>query len=282
MKEYFSYPKKCPSCKSTTRIDGKYLICENEDCEGAAIGAVMKWITKTGIQKLGVGRKTIENLFESNLIKSPVDLYKLNKKDILSIERQGDKSAEKLLAAIDSKRELDLVTFIGALNIKDFSSSMCEKLIEAGYNKLDKLLVLASSKDVSEITSIDGFGEKKAISFIEGLNKKVKIINELLSVLSVRDAVKEKKNMTGKLCGQSFCFTGSINRIDDETGKHMVREKLQSLVKENGGEVYDSVKKGLTFLVMADVNSISGKAQKAKKLGIALCSEDNFFKMIGK
>jgi len=79
-KEYFQIPNKCPSCGSKTKVDGKFLICDNEDCIGAALGSIMKWIVKTGIQKLGVGEKTIEALFDAGLIKTSADLYRLKKK----------------------------------------------------------------------------------------------------------------------------------------------------------------------------------------------------------
>lgn len=293
IKEYFQIPNQCPSCKGETKIEGKFLICDNEDCEGAAIGSVMKWIVKTGIQKLGVGKKTIEALFDADLIRSPADLYRLKKEDVRRLERQGERSSEKLIEAIQSKSDIDLATFLGALNIKDFSTSMFERLIEHGYDSLDKILCLAnninSGSSLSELTEIDGLGEKKALAFVNGIDKKLSVINDLLSVIKVRDASKKKEekkgeaiNMSGtKLQGKSFCFTGAINRIDEETGKHITRDKMWSLVVENGGMVEEGVKKGLDYLVLADANSTSGKTQKAKKLGIILVQEDQFFKMIG-
>jgi DNA ligase (NAD+) len=284
------YINKCPSCGSETKIDGKFLVCDNEDCVGAALGSIMKWIVKSGIQKLGVGEKTIEALFEANLIKTPADLYRLKREDVLTLERQGERSSEKLIEAIQSKSELSLPDFIGALNIKDFSTSMVERLVEAGYDTLEKIQKLSEVPDTKdycmpfELVNIDGIGEKKANAFIVGMNKKKNLINDLLTVVKIKGVEKkeEKKKMSGngKLTGQSFCFTGKIDKVDD-SGERYTRNRMHELVIENGGEVCDSVRSGLSFLVLADPNSSSGKTQKAKKLGVTLMSERDFFKIVG-
>lgn len=283
-KEYFQIPNKCPSCGSKTKIDGKFLICDNEDCVGAALGSIMKWIVKTGIQKLGVGEKTIEALFDAGLIKTPADLYRLKKEDILKLDRQGERSSQKLIDIIQSKSELSLPDFIGALNIKDFSTSMAERLVDAGYDSLDKIIVVAQDYfgDYSDLKNIDGFGDKKIQAFVTGIKNKMPLINDLLSVVKVKDSKekkKEGKKMSGKLSGQSFCFTGKIEKLD-ESGERYTRNRMHELVIENGGDVIDSVKKGLSFLVLADPNSQSTKTQKAKKLGVVLMSEKDFFKIL--
>jgi DNA ligase (NAD+) len=289
-KEYFQIPKTCPVCGQQTKVSGKFLICANEECEGSAIGSIKKWVDKSEMKTLGIGDKTIENLFNAGLIKTPADLYRLKKEDILKLERQGERSSQKLIDIIQSKRELSLPAFIGALNIKDFSTSMTERLVEAGYDTIEKLQKLAEIPDASleyclpfELITIDGIGEKKADAFIRGINKKRELIEDLLTVVSI--IKKEKKGesnkmVSGKLSGQSFCFTGAINRIDPDTGKHMTREKMWELVKANGGTVETSLKKGTGFLVQSDPNSVSGKTQKAKKLRVIIISEDDFFKMI--
>jgi len=82
-------------------------------------------------------------------------------------------------------------------------------------------------------------------------------------------------NMDKKL---SFCFTGAIKSVDSE-GKRYTRGVLSGIVNENGGEVFSGVKKGLDYLVMADPNSQSTKAKKARKLGIKLIGESEFFEI---
>lgn len=60
------------------------------------------------------------------------------------------------------------------------------------------------------------------------------------------------------LAGKSVCFTGAQPKK---------RSILEKMIADNGGEVRDSVTKGLTYLVMADPASNSSKAKKARELG---------------
>lgn len=88
------------------------------------------------------------------------------------------------------------------------------------------------------------------------------------------------KKTGGTLADASFCFTGAIEKVDDE-GKRYTRNRMSDLVIENGGTVEDSVKAGLSYLVQADPSSTSSKSVKAVKLGVTILSEKDFFKMIG-
>ena len=81
-----------------------------------------------------------------------------------------------------------------------------------------------------------------------------------------------KSNPIILLNGQSFCFTGAASRP---------RKELWELVEKNGGVVDETMKKTTNFLVLADPNSTSSKAQKARKQGTTLISEEDFVKMCG-
>jgi DNA ligase (NAD+) len=76
---------------------------------------------------------------------------------------------------------------------------------------------------------------------------------------------------TGSLTGKSFCFTGAME---------YKRKDLQDMVTAQGGTNLDSVTKNLTYLVIADPNSTSGKAKKARELGITLISPEQFLEMV--
>ena len=51
------------------------------------------------------------------------------------------------------------------------------------------------------------------------------------------------------------------------------------IVEKNGGVVHESCKKDTNFLVMADKNSTSSKAEKARKNGTTMLSEEEFIEM---
>ncbi len=281
----FSVPDVCPKCGGKTKEDEKFLTCVNPDCSGAAIGDILKWLDKSGISSLGVGRKTIEKLFETDLVKTPADLYRLTVEQIENLEGQGHRSAEKIVEAIQSKREISLADFIGGLNIRgNFSSEMAQLLIDHQYNTIEKLQNLASPKNDGrwgKVTMIKGIGDSMANAFFVGMEEKKEIISDLLTVVKIAAKKEEEKvEMTSnKLKGAFFCFTGKVERIDDN-GERWTRSRLWALTQENGGNISESVTADTNYLVQADVSSTSSKTQKAKKLGVALISERDFFKMV--
>jgi NAD-dependent DNA ligase len=86
---------------------------------------------------------------------------------------------------------------------------------------------------------------------------------------------------SNKLKGHLVCFTGGINRINEETNKEYTRPQMWELVEKNGGVVEKSVTKNTTDLVMADPSSNSSKVLKARDKGVNILSEVSFFKLIG-
>jgi len=274
MKKYYQIPTECPSCHHTLSEEGKFLVCKNNECEALGIGSLSKWVTKLDVKD--IGPSLIEALYSSGCVKDSADFYTLKIEDIASMGGLGVKTATKVLANFNAKKNLDLPTFIGGLNMPNVSNSTAELLMEAGFDTLDKL-----NNELSEdvLVKIPGIEKKTAQAILKGLNDKKELIKKLLSVGITIKGEEKVVSKSNKLEGLSFCFTGAIKRVD-ASGVRFTRDMMQNLVRENGGKI-SSVKKGLSHLVMADPNSTSSKAQKARKLGIDLLSEDDFFKMVG-
>lgn len=268
-------PSVCPACGGKVTEGGIFLTCENEGCSGGEIGNLVKWVKKLDLK--GIASATIEKLYEAGLVKCPSDFYHLKPNLICELEGFGSSSANKIVETLNSKKELTFGEFIGGLNIPNFSDKTAELLEENGLDTVQKIL----QKSNIELASIKGIGNITASAIREGLTKKINTIHQL-EVMGIKIMKKEKKEKSkGNLNGKSFVFTGAINRIDTETGKHYTREKLQEFVIENGGSTPSSISKGTTYLVQADPSSTSAKTQKAEKLGVSILSEEDFFKMIG-
>lgn len=77
----------------------------------------------------------------------------------------------------------------------------------------------------------------------------------------------------GDLNLMSFCFTGSMEKHN--------RTELWKMVEKHNGIVHKSVTQSTQFLVMANPNSDSIKARKAKLNGTILISETDFYGMCG-
>jgi len=266
--------KFCPECGCPVSPQysphGKFLVCPNENCDGAMIGNLIKWSVKSGMQSEGIGSKTIEKLYEAGFLVEPSDFYTTSTENIELLEGFGKRSAQLFVDNVNRHREISLADFIGGLNIENFGSSMAKLLVKEGYDTIEKI----ENITFNELVKIKGIEEKTANVFLNGINKKVNIIKNLLM-----DGVKIMET-NGKLSGKSFCFTGAV-QATDENGERYKRAVLESLVKENGGEV-KSVSGGLTYLVQADPTSQSGKTNKALNLGVEIISDVDFLQMVGK
>jgi DNA ligase (NAD+) len=270
---YFKAPTHCPVCRAEVEIDGKYLICPNDDCKALALGNLEKWIR--GLDIMDIGESIIEALHRAGKVNEPADFYKLSVSDIANLEGLGEKSAKKILEHLHQKKELTLPEFIGNLNMYQFSTSRVETLVDASFDTVDKLL----NAKINDLNGISGIGLSTAEKIVNGLKSKKTVIKNLLDIGITIKAIQKAQVRSNKLKGQSFCFTGGINRVD-RNGDRYTRDMMEALVIENGGQI-DSVKKGLSHLVQADPSSTSSKSQKAKELGVDILSEADFFKMLG-
>lgn len=81
------------------------------------------------------------------------------------------------------------------------------------------------------------------------------------------------------LLGMRICFTGELQGLHD--GQLVSRQLAEELATEAGLHVADSVTKKLDLLVLADPQSQSGKAKRARRYGIRIIQELVFWKAIG-
>jgi len=269
----FKIPDICPECGEKAEIKGAYLMCTNDFCSGLGTGNLERWVKTLGIDDFGP--KLIQVLYEKKMANEPADLYNLTVDQISNLDRMGERSATKILGNLRAKMQITLPELIAGLNIPNFGSSRTELLMAAGYDDVIKIF----NATESDLVQVKGIETTTARQIIKGIQAKANIIKKLFEVgitIKKPEAVKIDSN---KLVGKSFCFTGAISKIKPD-GKRFTREDMQGLVKANGGKAEDSVRKGLTFLVMADPSSTSSKTQKAKDLGVNLLSEEDFFKMV--
>ena len=92
--------------------------------------------------------------------------------------------------------------------------------------------------------------------------------------LTFTDKKPEKSSSTDStIAGKTFVVTGDVYTFKN-------RKELQEKIESLGGKCTGSVSKKTDYLINNDVNSTSGKNQKAKELGIPIISEEEFIAMI--
>ena len=267
-------PKTCPSCETLLAMDGKYLVCPSDECPGKTYGDILKWINSLEIDSLG--EKWVSTLIEARLLEDPADLYALSSESLVPLERMGDTLAAKIIQNIEETRNPPLERFIAALNITGFSRQRARMLIDEGIVTLAQLLAMTSG----EIAAVKGFADISADGLVKGLRKRNGLIAKLKRLGVEPRKGEPAEEIDGVLNEKTFCFTGAIKRINPRTEKRFTRKQLQDLVKANGGRSLKDVTSKLDHLVLANPDSKSSKARKARDLDVDILSEEEFFALL--
>ncbi len=255
-------PTTCGICKSKLERVGEYISCRNyTGCRALIEGRIENWIDALGV--LEWGDKLINQLVEAELVREPADLYKLKPAQIAGLERRGMIIATKVLDNLKAQLPLSLPKFLAALGIENLGLQTAKAI--AG--KLETLEKIQAAKE-AELAAIPGVGPAKGKAAFEGLASRKAEIKRLLAV----GVVPVAKAAGGPLAGKTFCFTGALGRP---------RKELEQMVESRGGTLLSGVTKDLQFLVMADPNSGSSKAEKAKKYGTQCLDEAQFMSLVG-
>jgi DNA ligase (NAD+) len=263
----FVFPKKIPQCGgdgSIERIPGEVAYrCVEKDSYELQRRKLHYFVSKVAFDIENMGPKVIDVLLEENLIQTPVDIFTLEKGDLLNLPRFGEKSVNNIFDSIEKAKKISFARCITALSITGVGEETAVLLAEKfkNFSNLQKA-------SVDEIESIRGIGTVVAQSIKDWFEDEdnSKMLSELLKHV---DIIQEKK-LSSKLEGKTFVFTGSLHTISRDQGK--------KLVKDNGGDVSSTVSKKTDFVVAGD--DAGSKLQKAEKLGIKIITEEEFLKML--
>jgi DNA ligase (NAD+) len=210
-----------------------------------------------------MGPKVIDVLLQENLIQTPVDIFTLQKGDLLTLPRFGEKSVDNILTSIQKARKISFVRCITGLSIDGVGEETAALL--AQKFKTFKELMKASFEDIENIHGIGSVGAQTIIDWFSNSQNK-KMVVELLTQITV---VQEKSH-SSILKGKTFVFTGTLHSIS--------RDQAKRLVKDNGGSVSSTVSIKTNFVVAGDEAGL--KLEKAEKLGVQIMTEEEFLKML--
>ena len=268
-------PPFCPSCGAPSREEADFLLCSlPSSCKAAVIGTLSHFATT--LDMLGFGDVILEQAYDAEVLRSPVDFYTLKVEHLSGLGRCGEKTARKLVGEVDRKRTLDLATFLRSLGIPELGRHV-SKILSDRYGDLDAVLAVS----VGELEGIPSIGTGIATSVVRGLGEAYDLIRALRGHVTFSSPAPEKPVAApgGVLAGFSFVFTGKL--------VSMGRSAAEDLVRQHGGAPLDSVSKALTHLVVGDDKSgpKSSKEKAAEKLLAAgaplkVVSETEFLAMI--
>ena len=264
------FPNVCETCGTKLVDEGSRLYCPNKACSKRVLHQLLKFVQTVDIRDLG--ETLVTQLFKNGRLKSITDIYTLTVDELVPYflneeSQEAEKrslGAEKVYKSIQAHKNMTLPVFLAGFDIEGFGETLAEKLVQAGFNTLDKLLLATQD----QIADVYGFAQIMAHTIVQGLAENAVEMRTL-----VQDGIITIETKSGgKLEGKSFCFTGELVT--------MKRQDAEQLVKQNGGVCKSSVTKDLTYLVTNDTTSGSSKNVKAAALGIPVITEEQFLKLL--
>ena len=171
----FEFPAACPSCGARAAWRGKFLKCENRACAGRLRARLSHFVARGALDIDGFGTTLIEQLVARGLAKTPADLFRLTRDDLLALDAVAEISAINLLAAIDAARRPPLARFLFALGIPFIGIEVARRLANF-FGSLEAIrrspvaarFVPEVGKEITDSLR-DFFGDNDNISEIEDL-----------------------------------------------------------------------------------------------------------------
>jgi len=251
----FEKPKDCPVCGSELLQEDVLIKCQNLSCEARVVNSIIYFASKPCLNIDGLGKKIVELLFTSGLVKSVVDLFDLTLEKLLTLEGFKEKKSQNLLDALQNAKGKEYWRFINSLGIEHIGEVASKTLAdEFGFSWID------ATKE--QIAQCDGIGEEMAESVVEFVRVNRETILKLQEILQPQEPIKKDEAKDNKFKGKTVVLTGTMSKSRGE-----IKEMLENL----GAKVSSSVSKKTDFLIYGE--DAGSKYDKAMKLGVECLAE---------
>jgi len=278
-KRLFEFPSACPECGSkVVREEGEVdYRCVNADCPAKLRETLLHFGRREVMNIEGLGDAVVEQLTEKRLVKSVADLYRLDEKDLLSLEKQvtrknkatgldeakiegllGPKASHTLLMEIEDSKRAGLARVLMGLGIR-FVGERTAELLAQEFGSMDALMA-ATAEELERVEEV-GPRISQAIQefFAQSANRR---LVESLKRAGV-DMTAEKRQRTSQLEGLTFVLTGTLPTL--------TRDEAKQKIESAGGKTAGSVSKKTSYVVAGE--EAGSKLDKARELGVPVIDE---------
>ncbi len=265
----FVMPKTCPACgeRIYRSDDEANYFCENSECPAQVRGRIEHFASRGAMDIEGLGEAAVEQLVSLGLAKNIADLYALRdrKKQLVALERWGEKSTQNLLDAIEASKKQPFHRVLFGLGIRHVGAGVA-KVLAASFPSIGAL----QDATEEELRSTSQVGPTIAESIVHFFADKhnrdtVRRLTHAGCTMSAAGARRGKA-----LKGKSFVLTGTL------PGR--TREEATALIEEHGGTVSSSVSKNTSYVLAGD--AAGSKLAKARSLGVKVIDEADLLRML--
>jgi DNA ligase (NAD+) len=265
-----SLPSVCPVCGNPVVREADQAVARcsgGRRCAAQRKGEIQHFASRRAMDIQGLGDKLVEQLVDSDWVATPADLFSLQADRLATLERMGEKSAQKLQSAIESAKHTTLPRFLYALGIRDVGEATALALAQYFPNIAD--LRHAGEEDIQRVPDVGPVVAKQVAAYFRDADNAA-VVDRLIAAGITwphsaaagagGDAQRDK----------TFVLTGTLESL--------TREQAAEAIQQRGGKVSGSVSKKTDYVVAgAEAGS---KLKKAQQLGIEILDEAAFLKLL--
>ena len=258
--EPFRMPTQCPSCGTPVVEDAEEVAvrCPNRACPAQVKARVRHFAMRDALDIEGLGEKLVEQLVDRELVRSPADLFGLDAATFAGLERMGDKSAAKLVEALERAKTRPLGRFIFALGMRHVGEVVAETIADYATS-LAEFRALSAER-LAGMPDVGGVVAAAVADWLADPDN-VRMLDRL-EAAGVSPAPPKVRDGKGPLAGLTAVVTGSLT-VD--------RKEVETMLKDAGAKVASSVSKATTFLLAGE--KAGSKLKKATELGVPVVDE---------
>ena len=264
-------PAACPSCGTPLTERGPFTVCPNSfECPAQLAGRIVHFASRGALDIEGLGDETAKLFVAEGLVRQLPDLFEIRPEQLVTLEGFAEKSAAKLVEALERARRADLARFLYGLGVPEVGATVARDL--ARHFGSFRAVREASAETLQEVAGVGPkMAEQITAFFAEPTN--AAILDELAAKMEVTETEPAPRAAAAAplpLAGKKLVFTGAMERLS--------RPAAQELVESLGGKAVGSVSKKTDYVVVgADPGS---KADDAKRLGVTVLDEDGFLALL--
>ena len=275
------FPENCPSCNTPLKYeeDDTIIRCFNHsNCKEQIIGQLIHFVSRNAFNIDGLGEKQIIELFNTNLIREPSDIFilaspteTLKQEKLMKLPGWGHLSISNLIKAINNSKVQTLEKVLYSLGIRHLglgTAKLISKNFNSSINLIDRILELNEfNKDIliKELRSINGIGEKAIFSLISYFNENKVLFSNLLKHITIAESIINL-DTSHYFYGKRLVFTGKF--------EYLSRTEIKNKSEQVGALISSQVSNKTDFLVIG--LKPGSKVKKAEELSVTTISEKEF------
>ena len=263
-------PETCPVCGSDVRrVEGEATV----RCTGGLVCAAQRkeslrhFASRRAMDITGLGDKVVEQLVDVGRVKNAADIYALTVEDLTALERMGEKSAVKLVAAIEASKKTTLPRFLFALGIPNVGEATALGIAEH-FGNLEALRC-SSVEDIIEVPDVGPVVAGYVREFFDEPRNQG-VIRNLVAHGVNWEPVNTRRAENSQLSGKTFVLTGTLPTLS--------RSEAEAMIRRAGGKISGSVTRKTDYVLAGA--SAGSKLEAATKLGVRIISEPAFVELL--